>query len=137
MSASTSCGGSSRRVNASSTLRCATSLALEPNQRWGRNHSRSASSGSGSRRSLIGGLLHELEPVEAAWREREQVGQLADAGEARAPEQLDGVAALVLGEVELDRLGRAREVVHAQHEVVLVAPGGGGEPPLPPGQRAR
>src|SRR3954451_6731003 len=98
MSASTSCGGASRRVNASSTLRCATSLALDPNHRWGRNQSRSAASGSGSRRSVTGRLLHQLEPVEAAWREGEQVGQLADAREARAPEQLDGVTALVLGE---------------------------------------
>src|SRR4051794_6754442 len=104
MSASTSCGGSSRSVNASRTLRCATSLALEANQRWGSTHSRSASSGNGVRRSLTTGLLYELEPVEAARREREQVGQLADAREARAPEQLDRVATLVLGEVELDGL---------------------------------
>src|SRR3712207_2307700 len=121
MSASTSWGKSSRSVKASSTLRCATSLALEPNQRCGRNQSRSASSGSGASGSLIARVLGELEPVEAARGEREQVGPLADAREPRAPEQLDGVAALVLREVELDGLRRAGEVVDAQHEVVLVA----------------
>ena len=39
--------------------------------------------------SVILAALHELEPVEAARREREQVPPLADPREARAPEDLD------------------------------------------------
>ena len=60
--------------------------------------------------------------------ERQQVGELADPREARAAEQLDRVAALVGAEVELDRLGGAGDVVHAQHEVILEAPQVGEDP---------
>ena len=46
------------------------------------------------RRQSSSSTSYELEPVEAARRERQQVLPLADAREARAPEDLDGVAAL-------------------------------------------
>ncbi len=52
--------------------------------------------------------------------EGEQVGQLADAGEPGAAEHLLGPAALEGRQVELDGLGRAGHVVHAEHDVVLV-----------------
>src|SRR3954454_8255865 len=127
---------------ASSTLSCATSRALDPNQRCWSTHSCRLSSGTEPTTvlaSLIGfdlvlvgvlvlaflrrGLLvlDQLEPVEAAGGQREDVGQIADRREPRAAEDLDRVAALEAREVELDRLRRAGEVVHAQHHVVLVA----------------
>src|SRR5436853_7230397 len=96
--------------------RCETLADLAPNQRcWTSQSVSTCSSSSGS-----GGIvLLEQEPVEAAGCQREQVRELADGREARAAEHLDGAAALELGEVELDRLGRAGEVVHAQRDVAL------------------
>src|SRR4051812_23657050 len=99
---------------------CVTSRALEPNQRWATTQSCSALSSRKERSpaaaalpaSVILTALHELEPVEAARRQREQVRQLADGREARATEHLDRVATPPRGQVELDRLGRSREVVH-------------------------
>src|SRR5829696_8437923 len=107
---------------------CETSRDLDPNQRWATTQSCSAVSSRNDRSpaataaatSVIVAALDELEPVEAAGREREQVAPLADAREARAPEHLHGVAALPLGEVELDRLRGACEVVQAEHDVALV-----------------
>src|SRR5687767_3405482 len=103
-SASTSRGGSSRSGTASSTVKRATSRLLDANHRWPRIHSCSRSSGSCASRSEPSAMpfalsLDELEPVEAARREGEQVGPLADAREPRAPEDLDRVAALVLRQV--------------------------------------
>src|SRR5918993_457166 len=101
-----------------------TSRDLDANQRCSTTQSWSSCSGSQERSwrsGIAAALLDELEPVEAARRHRQQIRQLADLREARAAEDLDGVAALVLAEVELDRLRAAREVVHAQHHVVLVA----------------
>jgi hypothetical protein len=40
----------------------------------------------------------------------------------RPAEQLHRVAALVGAEVQLDRLGRAGDVVHAQHQIILELP---------------
>src|ERR1700733_9433505 len=72
-------------------------------------------------RSLMVRLLFfdELEPEEAARAERQQVGELADAREARVPEQLDGIAPLEGAQIELDRLSRASHVVHAKDLIVL------------------
>src|SRR3954469_21413956 len=96
--------------------RCETLADLAPNQRcWTSQSVRTCSSSSGS-----GGIvLLEQEPVEAARREREQGGQLADRREARAPEHLDRAAALELAEVELDGLGGPSQVVDAQGDVAL------------------
>src|SRR4051812_21190633 len=118
-------GASSRRATVSRTPKCDRSAALAPNQRRSRNQAPSVSASierssvPGSATRLV--LLLEQEPEEAARGEREQVGQLADGREARAPEHLLGVAADELAEVELHRLRRARDVVHAQRDVVLVA----------------
>src|SRR3984885_8174281 len=73
------------------------------------------------RRSLMVLLLFldELEPEEATGAEREQIGELADAWEARVPEQLNRIAALERAQIELHRLRRASDVVHAQDLVVL------------------
>ena len=49
-------------------------------------------------------------------------------GKRERAEHLDGVAALPVLEVELHRLRRAREVVHAQHHVVLVGADVGEDP---------
>src|SRR4051794_39216682 len=51
----------------------------------------------------------ELEPVEAARRERQKVREPADRGERRLAEHLDGHHPGELGEVELHRLRRAGE----------------------------
>src|ERR1044072_6876860 len=96
------------------TAMCATSRALEPNQRWATIHSWNVPS-SRADRSIIGRVLGDLEPVEAARRERQQVRELADLREPRAAEHLDRAAALGGRQVELDGLRRAREVVDAQH----------------------
>ena len=79
-----------------------TSRALEPNQRRSSSHSASFSSSSAARSTLAIGQLHvgvgvllEQEPEPAPRGERQQVGQLADAREARAPEHLLGPAPLV------------------------------------------
>src|SRR5579862_7255610 len=73
---------------------------------------------------IVAGLLvfDQLEPIEPARAERQQIWQLPDPREARSAKHLDRVAALVLREVELDRLSRTRQVVHAQDEVVLEPP---------------
>src|SRR5205807_7586107 len=64
-------------------------------------------------------LLHQLEPVEAAGPHGQQIRQLSDPREARAAEQLDRISPLVLAQIELDGLGGAGEVVHAQDEIIL------------------
>ena len=67
----------------------------------------------------LGVVLGHLEPVELVPRQRQEVGQVTDARELGAPAELDRHAALELGEVQLDRLGRAPEVGHAQDDVGL------------------
>ena len=64
----------------------------------------------------------QLEPEEPPRREREQVGQLPDRWEARAAEHLLGDHTRAGREVELDGLGRPRDVVDAEDDVVLPAP---------------
>src|SRR3954451_2430427 len=102
-SAHTSAGDSSRRQTVSSTPKCDRSAALAPNQRRLRSHwpsvsaSISRSSTPGSATGLV--LLLEQEPEEPARREREQVGQVTDRREARAPEHLLRVAAVELAQV--------------------------------------
>src|SRR5947209_1269973 len=113
-------------------LNWATSRALAPNQRWALIHSVRTSSETARReprsRVAIVVSLDEEEPEEAAGGQGEQVGEAADPGEAGAPEHLLGVAPLVGREVELDRLGRAGEVVDAEDDVVLVAADVGEDP---------
>ena len=75
----------------SSTRASATSWDLEPNQRCS---ARARAGLIGRPASAASSARPEQEPVEAARRERQQVGQLADAREARAAEHLDRVAAL-------------------------------------------
>src|SRR5687768_15789180 len=105
--ARTRIGASARRTTASPSSMWETSRALEPNQRCLTTQSCSASSSRKGRSpaataaatSVILAPLHELEPVEAARGEREQVLPLADGREPRAAENLDGEAALPLGQV--------------------------------------
>src|SRR5207244_12651721 len=66
-------------------------------------------------------LGDQPEPVEAARRQRQQVRQGADLREARAAEHLLRDQPLELSQVELDGLRRARQVVHAEDDVLLVA----------------
>src|ERR687884_1157915 len=102
-SASTSCGRpSSVSATTSSTPLCDTSCAFDPNQRRSSSHSASRSSSSRARSALAISELHvrvvvlpEQEPEEAAGRKREQVRELADPGEPRAPEHLLGPPPLV------------------------------------------
>ncbi len=62
----------------------------------------------------------QLEPVEAIAREREEVRQVADWRERCAAELLDGHGALVRGEIQLHRLGGARQVRDAENDVFAV-----------------
>ncbi len=71
-----------------------------------------------SRGGRLGG---EREPVEAVGAQGEQVGQLADLRERRAPEQLGGHDAAELRQVELDVLDEAREVGDHQDPLAVVA----------------
>src|SRR4051812_20584917 len=101
MKAAVSGGSSSRSASASSTLRCPTSRAFDPNQRWETTHSLRTSSETkpSSMGEAMGSFLHfvvaEHEPEEPARGERQQVRQLADAREARAAEHLLRDAPLV------------------------------------------
>ena len=52
----------------------------------------------------------KLEPEEAVGRQRDEIGQLADARKARAAEHFLRDAAFPRAHVELDRLRRARDV---------------------------
>src|SRR4051794_12320148 len=128
--ASTSSGSSSRSGTPWSTSSADTARPFEPNQRWPTTHSCSVSwsrndrspRAASSRTSVCVVIsLLQLEPEESARRQREQVRQLADAREARAAIELDRIAALPVRQVELDGLCRARHVVDAENDVVLVA----------------
>ena len=59
------------------------------------------------------------EPREVVGAERQEIGKVADRGEVRLPEQLNGNTALVRGKVELDVLGMPGEVRHHQDRLVL------------------
>src|ERR1700749_983522 len=122
--------GSSRSVRLSTMSSEATARDLEAYQRWCWTQSRRLSppsrcqisaagiwTGSVIRLLLLVG--DQLEPEELPRTERQQVWEIADLGEMRPAEQLHRVAALVSAEVELDRLGRAGDVVHAQHQIIL------------------
>src|SRR5579871_5532669 len=61
----------------------------------------------------------QLEPIEPARRVREEVRKLADRRKRRLPEHLHRHHPVVLGQVELHCLCRAREVVDADEHVVL------------------
>src|SRR3954449_6350561 len=126
-SASTASGVTSRSGTASRIPTPATSRDLEPNQRRPTIQPPSAPSSRNPRspaatRSATSLIARpELEPEPAARREREQVRQLADAREARPPQHLLRLHASEAREVELDGLGRARHVVDAEDDVLLVA----------------
>ena len=64
------------------------------------------------------GCVDQLEPVEAVAAEGEEVRQLADRRERHPAEQLDRHLAGQAGQLELDGLGEAAEVVHAEHDSV-------------------
>src|SRR5689334_3473800 len=98
---------SARSGTTSAMSMCVTSRALDPNQRWATIQSCNAVSSRKDRSpaataaatSVIVAPLDQLEPVEAAGREREQVRPLADGREARAAEHLDRAAAPPLRQV--------------------------------------
>src|SRR5665213_209864 len=116
MSASANCGSVVRSTTESSTLACVTVRDFEPYQRCCMTYSMRAGS-SNSLRSLP-----QLEPKESARREGQEIRELADGREARAPEHLLGDQVVEGGEIELDRLRRACDVVYAEDDVFLPAP---------------
>src|SRR5258706_8203730 len=77
----------------------------------------------------------QLKPEEPARRERQQIGQRPDRGEARPSEHLLRDHTGVLREVELDGLGGAGEIVHAQHDVLFPAADVGKDPRVIRAQR--
>src|SRR5579862_2656398 len=93
-----------------------TSRVFEPNHRCAVMKSISAC-------SLIALALvfPQLEPEEPPRPESEEIRKLSDPREARPAEHLLRDHSLPPREIELDRLGRARRVVHAEDGVVLVA----------------
>ncbi len=62
----------------------------------------------------------EAKPIEAVSRESQKIRQLADRWKRRAAQELDRHGALVIREVDFDRLRRARQVHDAQDGVVAV-----------------
>src|SRR5215475_4950899 len=122
--ASESCGSAWRIVTASSTSECDTARDFAPYQRCRFTYSISERSSI----SLHLLRLPELEPEEPPRRQRQEVGQLPDRREGRPPKHLYGDHTGVLPEVELHGLSRAREVVHAEHDVVLPRPDVGEDP---------
>src|SRR5438132_3540902 len=109
--ASDSRGSACRIATVSSTSECETVRDFDPYQRCWLTYSIS------DRPSISIHLLFlpELEPEESARGEREEVGQLPDRWEGCTTEHLHRNHSGVVREVELHGLGRAREVVHAQH----------------------
>src|SRR4051812_43731224 len=73
-----------------------------------------------SRRRSWRFLPAQVEPEEAAPRQGEEIRKLADTREACTAEHLLRLVALETRQVELDRLGRASDVVNAEHDVFLV-----------------
>src|SRR5438067_8000374 len=112
----------------------ATARDLEAYQRWCATQSRRLSPPSRCQISAAGictgsvirpHLLlvgHELEPEEVPGPQRQQVRKIADLWEMGAAEQLHRMAALVGAEIELHRLRRTGDVVHAQDQIVLELP---------------
>ena len=76
----------------------------------------------GPRRRDRGGLRPQGEPVEAVRPEREGIEALADGGERRVAEQLQGHLAAVGGQVQLDVLHEAGEVGDHEEALAVVAP---------------
>src|SRR5690349_7976747 len=118
----TSGGSLSRRATAVSTPSSETCEAFAPNQRcWTSQSLRTCSSSwgsSGIALAFLWGRLLEQEPEEPARRQRQQVGQLADAREARAAQHLDREPSGEFAQVQLNGLRAAGQVVHAQRDVV-------------------
>src|SRR5205085_6843200 len=105
--------GSSHRTTDSTSSIPVTLRDFDAYQRCCCIHSRSSSRSTSWSIVVVGPLLivrlflfrlDELEPVEAAWSQRQQVRPLADTREARAAEQLHRIASFVLPQVELHRL---------------------------------
>src|SRR6185312_6885314 len=113
--ASDSCGSACRIVTVSRTSECETVRDFAPYQRCRVTYSIKDCSSM----SLHLLFLPELEPEEPARRERQEVGQLADRRERRTAQHLHGHHTGVRREVELHRLRRAGEVVHAENDVLL------------------
>src|SRR3954454_11008069 len=107
--ASDSCGSACRALTVARTSECETVRDLEPYQRCRVTYSINDRSSI----SLHLLFLPELEPEEAARRQRQQVGQLADRRKRRSAQHLHGDHTGVLPKVELHGLRRAGEVVHA------------------------
>src|SRR4051794_5756347 len=129
--ASDSCGSACRIVTVSSTDECETVRDLAPYQRCLVTYSINDCSSI----SLHLLFLPELEPEEAARRERQEVGQLADRRERRSAQHLHGDHTRVLPEVELHGLRRPGEVVYAEDYVVLPLADVGEDPRVVAGER--
>src|SRR6266849_6808573 len=135
MSRSTS-GPSGSRMAQSSTSTAAMPRVLAANQRWRiRKRARSerpgtessATSAAGSERGgldaidgLVGQGRLQPEPVVAVGRQADEVGPLADGGEAGVPQHLHRGVRPRSAQIELHRLGRAGEVVDRDHRLALV-----------------
>src|SRR5215471_20103000 len=113
--ASDSSGSVCRIATVSSTSECETVRDFAPYQRCRVTYSINDCSSI----SLNLLLLPELEPEESPRGERQEVGQLPDRREGRTTEHLHRNHARVGREVQLHRLRRAGEVVHAEDDVVL------------------
>src|SRR5215813_7847756 len=129
--ASDSCGSVWRSVTVSSTAECKTVRDFAPYQRCRVTYSISDCSSI----SLHLLFLSELEPEESPRCERQEVGQLPDRREGRTTQHLHGRHPGVGREVELDCLCRPREVVDAEHDVVLPGADVGEDPRVVAGQR--
>ena len=77
--------------------------------------------GNGARRDRGHDLL-EPEPIEAVRRKRQEVRMFADPRELGLAEHFDRREAVELAQRNLDRLHRAREIGHAEDDVVLEPP---------------
>src|SRR5471032_1189621 len=117
MSASANCGSVVRNTTESSTRACETVRDFEPYQRCSMTYLMRACSSN-----CLRSFLPQLEPEESTRRECQQIRELADGREARAPEHLLRDQAGEGREIELDRLRRACDVVHAEDDVLLPAP---------------
>src|SRR6266446_8732680 len=109
---------------------------LAANQRWRTRYwARSERPGPESRATIepgserggldaIEGLGGEgrlqAEPVVAVGSQADEVGEIADGGEARVAQHLDRGVAAPRAQVELHRLGRSGQVVHRDQDLALV-----------------
>src|SRR6202034_2640879 len=62
----------------------------------------------------------QLEPVEPMARQGQQIGQVSDARELDMPSELDRRVTAPMLQVQLERLGETRQMIHAEHDVAVI-----------------